>query len=201
MVIPRSRSSSFESITRSITASFSRKMPLCLSMASTSVVLPWSTCAMIAILRMLSFLFFMNHFDRVESRCGARGINAGQDGGYPDQRGRTSQQGDGRVKLDGPAKALLVDDVNQHKRQNKTERQAQQIRREAQKAGFEQDHAAHLCGSCAEVAQQAELAAPVEHHGEQRIRRTQHGHCNGHALERVCDSERAVKHHHGILAE
>ena len=27
-------------------------MPLCLSMASTSVVLPWSTCAMMAMLRM-----------------------------------------------------------------------------------------------------------------------------------------------------
>src|SRR5712671_7859196 len=119
--MPRSRSRSFESIMRSATASFSRKIPLCLSMASTSVVLPWSTCAMIAILRMLSFLFFMNHIDRVESRRGARGINAGQDSGHPDQRGRTSQKGNGRVKLDGPAKALLVDDIYQHERQNKTE--------------------------------------------------------------------------------
>src|SRR5450759_1186446 len=114
MVMTRSRSSSFESMTRSITASFSRRIQLCLSMASTSVVLPWSTCAMIAILRILSFLFFMNHFDRVETRRGARGINTGQDGGHPDQRGRTGQQRDGRVKLDGPAEALLVDDVDQH---------------------------------------------------------------------------------------
>src|SRR5579884_3659396 len=55
MVIPRSRSSSLESITRSATCSFWRKMPLCRSMASTSVVFPWSTCAMIAILRMVWF--------------------------------------------------------------------------------------------------------------------------------------------------
>src|SRR2546421_10404907 len=114
MVIPRSRSRSLESMTRSTCSSWDPKMPLCLSMASTSVVLPWSTCAMIAILRMLSFLFFMNHFDRVETRRHARGINAGQDGCHPHQRGRTGQEPDGRVKLDGPAEALLIDDVNQH---------------------------------------------------------------------------------------
>src|SRR5260221_2873396 len=139
--MPRSRSSSFESITRSITASLSRKMPLCLSMASSSVVLPWSTCAMIAILRMLSFLFFMYHFDRVETRGGARRVNAGQDGGHPDQRGCTTQQRDGRVKLDGPAETLFIDDVNQHERQHESQRQPQQICRQAQKSRFEQDHA------------------------------------------------------------
>src|SRR5260370_1240943 len=53
MVMRRSRSSSFESITRSATASLARNVPLCLSMASTSVVLPWSTCAMMAMLRIL----------------------------------------------------------------------------------------------------------------------------------------------------
>src|SRR4029077_5133706 len=184
MVMPRSRSSSFESITRSMTASFSRKMPLCLSMASTSVVLPWSTCAMIAILRMLSFLFFMNHFDRVKTRRHTRRINASQDGCHPDQRGRAGQQCDGRMKLDGPAEALLIYNVNQQERQNKAARQPQQIRREAQEAGFEQNHPAYLRGSRAEIAQHAELAPPVEHHGEQRIRGAQHGHCNGHAFER-----------------
>src|SRR5579872_2257532 len=51
MVMPRSRSSSFESMTRSTCCSLDRNVPLCCSMASTSVVLPWSTCAMIAILR------------------------------------------------------------------------------------------------------------------------------------------------------
>src|SRR5579864_567301 len=49
MVIPRSRSNSFESMTRSTKTSLGRNAPLCLSMASTRVVLPWSTCAMIAI--------------------------------------------------------------------------------------------------------------------------------------------------------
>src|SRR2546423_4278216 len=51
MVMPRSRSRSPESITRSATCSLSRKVPLCLSMPSTSVVLPWSTCATMAMLR------------------------------------------------------------------------------------------------------------------------------------------------------
>src|SRR5208283_6128066 len=53
--MPRSRSRSFESITRSATVSLSRKVPLWRSMASTSVVLPWSTWAMIAMLRILGF--------------------------------------------------------------------------------------------------------------------------------------------------
>src|SRR6266567_3350873 len=55
MVMPRSRSSSFESMTRSTTGWLALKMPLCRSMASTKVVLPWSTCAMMARLRMLGF--------------------------------------------------------------------------------------------------------------------------------------------------
>src|SRR5439155_3268356 len=51
IVIPFSRSSSSESMTRSATSSFARKEPACQSRASTSVVLPWSTCATIATLR------------------------------------------------------------------------------------------------------------------------------------------------------
>ena len=51
MVMPFSRSSALESITRSTTSWFSRNTPLCQSMASTSVVLPWSTWATMAMLR------------------------------------------------------------------------------------------------------------------------------------------------------
>jgi hypothetical protein len=43
IVIPFSRSRSIESMTRSATSWFSRKEPDCQSIASTSVVLPWST--------------------------------------------------------------------------------------------------------------------------------------------------------------
>src|SRR4051794_24200706 len=50
--MPRSRSWSIESITRSDTSSCAAKTPDWRSIASTSVVLPWSTCAMIATLRM-----------------------------------------------------------------------------------------------------------------------------------------------------
>ena len=49
--MPRSRSRSLLSITRSTTRSLARKMPLWCSIASTSVVLPWSTCATMATLR------------------------------------------------------------------------------------------------------------------------------------------------------
>src|SRR6201994_4399219 len=52
MVMPRSFSRSLESMTRSATASLARKVPDWRSMASTRVVLPWSTWAMMAMLRM-----------------------------------------------------------------------------------------------------------------------------------------------------
>jgi len=51
IVIPFSRSRSPESRTRSTTAWFERKVPVCRSIASTRVVLPWSTWATIATFR------------------------------------------------------------------------------------------------------------------------------------------------------
>src|SRR5918999_286047 len=51
IVMPFSRSRSPESMTRSSTSWFSRNAPDCQSMASTSVVLPWSTWATIATFR------------------------------------------------------------------------------------------------------------------------------------------------------
>src|SRR3954447_7050419 len=51
IVMPFSRSRSIESMTRSSTSWLARNAPLCHSIASTSVVFPWSTCAMIATLR------------------------------------------------------------------------------------------------------------------------------------------------------
>ena len=56
MVMPRSRSRSLESMARSATRWFSRNEPDCCSSRSTSVVLPWSTWAMMAILRSFIFL-------------------------------------------------------------------------------------------------------------------------------------------------
>ena len=49
--MPFSRSRSPESMTRSTTAWFARNVPVWRSIASTSVVLPWSTWATIATLR------------------------------------------------------------------------------------------------------------------------------------------------------
>src|SRR6059058_1646288 len=49
--MPRSRSWSIESMTRSVSVSWAAKTPDWRSMASTRVVLPWSTWAMIATLR------------------------------------------------------------------------------------------------------------------------------------------------------
>src|SRR5882757_3814802 len=59
IVIPFSRSRSIESITRSATSCPLRKVPVCHSIASTSVVLPWSTWAMIAMFRRSSRVLVM----------------------------------------------------------------------------------------------------------------------------------------------
>ena len=49
--MPFSRSRSIESMTRSLTSWLARNAPDCQSMASTSVVFPWSTWATMATLR------------------------------------------------------------------------------------------------------------------------------------------------------
>src|SRR5271165_631550 len=69
MVMPRSRSNSLESITLSACASLARQVPLWFSMASTSVVLPWSTCAMMAMLRRLE----LKNYSLVEARASYQG--------------------------------------------------------------------------------------------------------------------------------
>ena len=56
IVMPFSRSRSPESITRSAMWALARNAPDCHSMASTSVVLPWSTCATMATLRRSSLV-------------------------------------------------------------------------------------------------------------------------------------------------
>ena len=56
MVMPRSRSMSLESMMRSPSRSWAAKVPDCFSRQSTSVVLPWSTCAMMAMLRIGRFM-------------------------------------------------------------------------------------------------------------------------------------------------
>src|SRR3972149_3247839 len=58
MVIPRSRSRSMLSMARSATRSLDRNVPLWCRRASTSVVLPWSTWAMMATLRRKGFAIF-----------------------------------------------------------------------------------------------------------------------------------------------
>ena len=56
--MPRSRSRSLESMTRSATCWLARKAPLCFSSWSTRVVLPWSTWAMMAMLRNFMIVSF-----------------------------------------------------------------------------------------------------------------------------------------------
>src|SRR5690606_11114591 len=67
MVMPRSRSWSLESITRSAPISLRARVPDCCSSLSTRVVLPWSTWAMMAMLRRFSIL--------MEGYCGREGAD------------------------------------------------------------------------------------------------------------------------------
>ena len=68
MVMPRSRSRSLESSARSTTRWFSRNEPDCCRSRSTSVVLPWSTWAMMAMLRR----FMRSSLNRYGPRRGPR---------------------------------------------------------------------------------------------------------------------------------
>ena len=71
MVMPRSRSWALESIARSAWASLARKAPPWASIWSTSVVLPWSTWAMIARLRRRSAIWgFLVSEERALLPCG-----------------------------------------------------------------------------------------------------------------------------------
>src|SRR3954468_10972307 len=94
--MPFSRSRSIESMTRSATSWLARKAPDCQSMASTRVVLPWSTWATIATLR------------RSERRGMARGVLPADKGWAAGRHGatgnRTSLPGSGpspHRRLDG----------------------------------------------------------------------------------------------------
>src|SRR5947209_8770862 len=75
IVMPFSRSRSIESSMRSGTASFARKSPDCQSIASTSVVFPWSTWAMIAMLRMSARCCIVPSY-HTHRRAAVRGYNA-----------------------------------------------------------------------------------------------------------------------------
>src|SRR6187399_447465 len=86
IVMPRSFSMALESMIRSPTFSCAAKVPDCLSRQSTSVVLPWSTWAMMAMLRI--------------GRCmGSLGVAPGREKGpreYQFQRGSAAQLGQDR---------------------------------------------------------------------------------------------------------
>ncbi len=76
--MPRSRSSSFESIAQSATTSPGRKLPAWRRNPSTSVVLPWSTCAMIAMLR-TSLRTGFSASSTVDGRGGVAVLNDGRE--------------------------------------------------------------------------------------------------------------------------
>ena len=96
IVMPFSRSRSIESSTRSATCWSSRNAPDCHSSASTSVVLPWSTWATIARLRMSceSAGHRRQHCRRFSRRwsSGARAASAGRQAGLPAAESRSTAQ-------------------------------------------------------------------------------------------------------------
>src|SRR3989344_5586460 len=63
MVMPRSRSRSFESMTRVPICWCAAKVPDCCKSLSTSVVVPWSTWAMMAMLRSLWIIKISGSYD------------------------------------------------------------------------------------------------------------------------------------------
>src|SRR5690606_37087598 len=92
IVIPRSRSRGFESMTRSSTTWLSRKAPAWRSILSTRVVLPWSTCAMMAMLRIMYRIVRVS-CTALENN-GTRGLD-----GTPQFTGRARVEGEGERSL------------------------------------------------------------------------------------------------------
>src|SRR6266508_2295143 len=90
MVMPFSRSRSIESMTRSTTSWLARKAPDWRSIASTSVVLPWSTCATMARLRRSSLIagtsipFSLSRVACAHGRPPGAGRFQGKPSGFPD---------------------------------------------------------------------------------------------------------------------
>src|SRR5438876_6183735 len=76
IVMPFSRSRSMESRTRSATSWFARKAPVCQSIASTSVVLPWSTCATMATLRRSSRVAMRIRTPKLDGGAGPPSVSA-----------------------------------------------------------------------------------------------------------------------------
>src|SRR5262249_29567173 len=83
IVMPRSRSMSLESMMRSPRRSWAAKVPDCLSRQSTRVVLPWSTCAMMAMLRIGRFMSVRR---RLRSRDGRLAAGGGEKRGAKGSR-------------------------------------------------------------------------------------------------------------------
>src|SRR5690348_597318 len=85
IVMPFSRSRSFESRTRSATSWLARNAPVCQSIASTSVVLPWSTWATIATLRRSARVRIARAFRTVRTEWSSAGRSppSGAEGAIP----------------------------------------------------------------------------------------------------------------------
>jgi hypothetical protein len=125
MVMPRSRSMSLLSITRSATFSFSRKVPLWRSSWSTSVVLPWSTCAMIAMLRICwvmvvvqaSWALYLERAEKsVRNQFAGGDVGGAEKGarvGSVDAHGRRVGQADATAQAGQEAAGLVVGQAHQ----------------------------------------------------------------------------------------
>src|ERR1700674_4886245 len=104
--MPFSRSRSIESSTRSLTSCPARKAPDCQSMASTSVVLPWSTWATMATLRMsLRGMSADTGSDRLAGACGLPGHACPEAG---QSRGHVLGAGEDFLERGGEAPDLIL---------------------------------------------------------------------------------------------
>src|SRR5882672_11837338 len=114
MVMPRSRSRSLESMTRSTRCWCAAKVPDCRRSLSTSVVLPWSTWAMIARLRI--------ERDIEPWKCGRSRIVLARQG--PVERGDQRSEL-GRLRLEGDSHAVSLERRAAHRADGGDERAVQ----------------------------------------------------------------------------
>src|SRR5579859_252339 len=136
----------------------------------------------------------MDSLERIEAHSDLRGIKPGQHCSGIDHADCSQQNCDRPVETDRPAERLPVDDIDENKRERKSESESHEIREQTEQTSLDKNLLAHLAGCRAEKAEQAKFAAAVDDQSEQSTGDAHHRNNHGNGLERVGDGKGTVKY-------
>src|SRR5437868_5436761 len=107
-------------------------------------------------------LLLMHHLDWLQARRDARRIETRQHSCEEHHRKCCEQQRDRPMKLDGPAKRLLVDDKDEQQREHEAERESRHIGQQTYQPGLQEDNLSDLPYAGTQEAQQSQLSPAVD---------------------------------------